>query len=497
MAGQVAPRLSGDDYQHLYAWLHTLELLMPEKKVQSVTVEDPLAGSVDDVTVQYEIGTAQPDCFYQIKYHVDLRNEYSTDYLLQHSEGSMSLLQKFWNTWKLLQQRNSTRDVSLYLVSNWVWDTSDHFKDCISGDDNAIKDEFLKATQRQNIGKIRCRWQEHLNVSEGDFKNFVRSLRFKLGFDCQKDLRDRVVDRMMRFGLKSDESALLVVVGIVRGWITSRREGLTRNDFVDVLQKCNLYAPKNEEPSVVIYLWSIKKQRFAIQPDFELDWCNYFVGDEFQKGRQLKDPSGWNTQLLRELKVFAARVDNETSCRLIKARGLARLSPWFAFGHTFSEVARYTIEVDQQGQLWRTDACASEDFKLVTSNIAFPEGEVLDEEGDVVAVGLSVTNSLDEDVRKYLQGSQEKVAALLLLRPERELGRECLSSAGDVVALADGFKVHTRAFVKHWNARKLLLFYYGPLSGACFIGHRLNAVCKEIQIMEDQQPGYAPSFLIS
>jgi CBASS immunity sensor of nucleotide second messenger signals len=54
----------------------------------------------------------------------------------------------------------------------------------------------------------------------------------------------------------------------------------------------------------------------------------------------------------------------------------------------------------------------------------------------------------------------------------------------------------TRAFLKRWQARRLLVFYFGPLSGACFLGHRLNAVCQEVQIMEDQQPGYAPSFTL-
>jgi len=71
-----------------------------------------------------------------------------------------------------------------------------------------------------------------------------------------------------------------------------------------------------------------------------------------------------------------------------------------------------------------------------------------------------------------------------------------LRNASDVVALADGVKNSIRVFVKKWNATRLLLFYFGPLSGACFIGHRLNAVCREIQIIEDQQPGYAPSFLL-
>lgn len=497
MANQVAARLSGDDYQHLFGWLYALELLMPENKVRKVTVEDPFAGSVDDVTVEYEIEANCPDRFYQIKYHVDHRDAYSTDSLLHSVNAGTSLLQKFWNTWTVIRQRSASRDVNLHLISNWTWDSSDNFSKCISGEDHSIKDDFFEATERQEVGKIRARWQEHLRAEDEEFRNFVSSLRFKLGCDSQEDLKARIVDRMMRFGLKCDEFTLVLVAGIVRDWVKSQRPELTREEFEKELRLHGLYLPPNEEKGLAIYLSTIKTQKFDIQPDFELDWRDYFAGDELQKGHQLKDPAGWNTRLLDELKTLADRVNNETSCRLIKARGLARLSPWFAFGYTFSEVARYTIEVDQHGQLWRTDATTSEDFRLVVSDVALPKGEVLDGEGDVVAVGLSVTGSLDEDVRQYLQERQEKVAALLLVRPECELGPKCLRNAGDVVALAGGFKVHARTFVKHWNARKLLIFYYGPLSGACFIGHRLNAVCKEVQIMENQQPGYAPSFVFN
>jgi hypothetical protein len=182
---------------------------------------------------------------------------------------------------------------------------------------------------------------------------------------------------------------------------------------------------------------------------------------------------------------------------LIRSRGLSRLSAWFAFGHSFSEVARYTIEVDQLGNLWRTDALATAEFQLITSNHgSFPDGEVLDGKGDTVAVGISVTGPIDEDVRTFLADRTENIASFLLLRPNRDLGRGCLQSAGDVVALADRFKELTREFVKRWKARRLLLFYFGPLSGACFIGHKLNAICSEVQIMEDQQPGYAPSFVL-
>jgi hypothetical protein len=104
---------------------------------------------------------------------------------------------------------------------------------------------------------------------------------------------------------------------------------------------------------------------------------------------------------------------------------------------------------------------------------------------------------LKEDVRKHILGAPELgVCALLLLRPDRELGRDAIRSAGDAVALARTAKTQMREFVKRSNAVRLLLYYFGPLSGACFIGHQLNVVCRQIQIMEDQQPGYAPAFLL-
>ncbi|MBL8148790.1 MAG: SAVED domain-containing protein, partial [Blastocatellia bacterium] len=205
----------------------------------------------------------------------------------------------------------------------------------------------------------------------------------------------------------------------------------------------------------------------------------------------------WNNSLLPELETLAEQLNQQTSCRLVRARGLARLSAWTAFGYCFPEVARYTIEIEQQGKFWRTDATPNDKFVLaISSKDTNPNGEILDGTGNIVAVGISVTGLLDDDVRRHLETRTEKIAALLLIRPQNELGRECFKEAGDVVALADKAKEVIRNFVKHWQSTRLWLYYFGPLSGACFLGHRLNAVCREIQIMEDQQPGYAPSFLL-
>ncbi len=65
------------------------------------------------------------------------------------------------------------------------------------------------------------------------------------------------------------------------------------------------------------------------------------------------------------------------------------------------------------------------------------------------------------------------------------------------MALADAAKRTIRDFAKRHGAKRVLLYYLGPLSGACFVGHRLNAVCREIQIMEWSDPTYVPSFTLT
>jgi hypothetical protein len=171
---------------------------------------------------------------------------------------------------------------------------------------------------------------------------------------------------------------------------------------------------------------------------------------------------------------------------------------WCAFGFTFSEVGGFTIEVQQQDAHWQTDVEPSADFRLIATEEAYPKsGGVAHDTPTTIACGISISGSIDDDVVKHVGAAPELgVSALLLLRPDRELGRNALQSAGDAVALARHAKNQMREFVKRFNATRLLLYYFGPLSGACFIGHQLNAVCRQIQIMEDQQPGYAPSFLL-
>ena len=492
MANQVAARLKGDDYQHLYSWFHVLELLMPQRQVAKVIVEDEGAGSIDDVAVHHEKDSDFPDCYHQVKYHVDQRSAYSVDRLTEKNRNGKSLIQKWYHSWKGLIEAHPEKNVEVHIVSNWSWAENDVIGTVLSGETNALTENFFDTHERK-INSLRQTIYSHLG-DESKVVQFARSLRFQLGYSCWKQLADQTAERMEHRGLRSDGTALLVSVSIVREWIKARRQEINVEVLDEVLETHALWLPADVEPAVHVYLTTIKTQKFEIEPDYVIDWRDYFKGGGAKKGHDLKNPQDWNEQLLPDLEAIEGRINTETDCRLIRARGQARLSAWFAFGFTFSEVNRYTIEIAQGEELWRSDVKPACNFCLITNG---PEGEELQPDGSTVAIGISVTGELDEDVRIHLKEAGSPVRALLLLKPNRELGADCLRNAPDAVALAQEAKKTARHFVKHHRATRLLLYYFGPLSGACFIGHQFNAVCKEVVIMERSEPTYARSFALS
>ena len=118
MASQSAARREGDEYQDIYGWFRALELLRPARKVWRVSVEDPTAGRFDDVTLRPEAGTSHAPEFAQVKFHVNEAGHYSTEVIIHREKaGSRSLLEKAWQTWRLLRVEDPR--VQLLLVTTF------------------------------------------------------------------------------------------------------------------------------------------------------------------------------------------------------------------------------------------------------------------------------------------------------------------------------------------------------------------------------------------
>ncbi len=490
MASKHAARLGGDDYQHLYSWWLVLGLKLPDEHIQKVIVENREAGSVDDVTVHYEPNLKRADRFYQIKYHVDAAKTYSA------KAFQAELLQKFWNTWHQLRQNNPDRMVELYLVSNWSWDRKEKPTIWINSATGHIDVHEFFSAFAEPVATIRQNWQEQLRASDEEFKAFIGCLYLRLQLSEPILKHELIVERMKRLKLKTDKGALSDAFDIVPQWIKDGKHEITLQRLEEALNRSNLYLPEEQERYISIYVETIARIQPERTPDYSFKWMNYFIdGDKAgEKGHQLKDPANWN-KLLNELYKTRNAINQRSTCRLIRVSGKSRLCAWFAFGFTFSSVADYTLELDIPHQQWRTDAEASADFSLSIADGQDPlYGETIAGTGNTLAIGISAETKSDQDIRRYLEQQNEQVNALLLLQTNP--GR--LRDAGDAVALANSVKRYASAFVKQHAAQRLLLFYLGPTSGACFIGYRLNKVCPEIQIMEYQPgQGYAPSFRLT
>lgn len=384
--------------------------------------------------------------------------------------------------------------VELYLVSNWSWDRKEKPTLWIDPATGCIDvDEFFSASTGP-VATIRQNWQEQLGASKEEFKAFISSLYLRLQYSEPILRYELIAERMKRLKLRTDIGALFNAVDIVRQWIKDEKHEITVQRLDAALNRFNLHLPEEQERCIAIHMETIAKTKPERTPDYSFDWLDYFVdGDKpGEKGHQLKDPANWN-KLLYETR---NEINQKTTCRLIKVGGKSRLCAWFAFGFTFSSVADYTIELEIPHQQWRTDAEASADFSLSVADGQDPlYGKTIAGTGNTLAIGISADTKSDQDIYRYLQQQQnEQINALLLLHTNP--GR--LRGAGDAVALANSVKRYASAFVKQHAAQRLLLFYLGPAGGACFIGHRLNKVCREIQIMEYQPgQGYAPSFRLT
>lgn len=317
------------------------------------------------------------------------------------------------------------------------------------------------------------------------FVAFLRSLRFRTSYQEKTELLDLTRERMGWLGIRTDNDALLIGSDIVKQWVIDKHVRVTKADLEKAIERRDL-RERPDEPSVTLFVHTIRKMPSEIAADYELDWRDAFEGPDDEHGHLLIEPGDWNDRLLPELTALARRMEEETASRLLRVRGLSRLSPWFAVGFTFRETTGWEIEAKQGTSLWRTDAPASDDEPVVLS-------EDLAGDRRTVALSIGVTGDPTEHVRYYLDAFGNPAGELISVHTPRT-GREAIRSAADLVRLADVVKAELQRLVP--RAQRVLLFYWGPASGAVFIGHALNAVAGEIQLHEEKDGGYVPSFLL-
>lgn len=483
MGEQSAARLGGDDYQHLYSWYEILPLLDERSPYAYAYIEHPEAGAADDLTLHPKPGAGVPTRFIQVKWHVDYRDHYTFDKLIEVTAGSArSLLRKLYDSWKNLR---GSEPIEVWLVSNWSPAPHPDLGAYLSDRSPELNDEFYAKRRPSPVARARESWASALEIPEAEAVQFCRALRFQLGYLPAHRLLEQVNERMVFHGLKYGENPRAAVLDEIRQRIQAGGDAkrITRDELLSIIERRELRADFPHAPAVRLWIHGWAEQGYDVAPTVALDWTRYFDRDE----RRVPTAEEWRVDLLPQLrdarKQFAALPDG----KYIDLRGKLSLTAGVAVGAAFPQVAGFSFRVEQptggETYLWRSDAPPSDSrFTIV---------EEAGSAGDDVALGLSISGSGLANLKRSVTAMG--TPAYVYAEPATGTGQQAIRSAADAVALANSAKELIRSMRERYSASRVHLFLYCPAAFALFMGQVLNAVGTIVTYERTADGGYQES----
>jgi hypothetical protein len=489
---QVAARMEGDVFQGMFFWWQAANLLRPSSCTARVVLEHDLASGVDDIAVFYGpagVDAGERRCsadFFQVKYHVDQSDAYSAAALIDPAfiGAKHSLLERFATAHRKLANKDGW--FRLHLVSNWHWATDDPLGPLIRESEGELPGQLLSAGSRSKLGRVRRMWSEHLRMSPHDFEDFIRRLRFGVGYFGRRHFRESLNERLVNVGLREipQDKAQNVYDSLAQQFVMN---GPHEFDVAGFRQMCEKEALLGQPPVQAQPVVGIRSfMRFAERME---DECARFVcvAKNFDR-RYIRDAGLWGTigaEVGRFLGDPAFRAQEHHL--LLDCHGtLAFLAGYELDRKSGARV--FPVQKGVQTTVWRP----SGGTRLAEWNATnYP----LNGEGTDVALAISVTRDVMPMVRTFLDG-QRNFAFVIDARPSSGVGAGSIADADHAVALADRLADLVREHRPGAPAR-VHLFAAAPNGLLFFLGQH-RAALGRIQLYEfdfegEQGGSYSPS----
>ncbi len=402
---QVGARTEGDVYQGLFFWRQAADLLRPASMVDRVVLEHDPADGVDDVAVFYRKpgvyagGRMVSADYFQLKYHVDNRNSYSSDALVDPAfiKAKSSLLQRFHAAYTKLGSEHA--DFRLHLASNWRWKDDDKLAQLLRESDGALPRKFFDDGPQGDLGKMREKWRAHLNLEDETFIAFAKTLRFQLDHFGRRDFKAYVYATLEAAGLKipSADRAACPYESLIQQFLMNGPNSFDAASFRELCERESLLTegPSGHPRPRTIGVRSVV--RFAERLESEVDEI-VCVSDNFER-RHLAANGSWHTAASKILTFLGdadrrARLRGVPSAIALECHGsLALLAGWELSrnsGVDLAPIQKPSLEI------WRPSPDAECDASWITQTV-----ERAAEHPDV-AICLSVTHDVRTDVEKFL-----------------------------------------------------------------------------------------------
>ncbi len=432
--------MKGDNYQGRFFWYHAAGLLFQDSHVERVVIEHDTVSGVDDVVVYYK-GTGILDSntrctaqYFQVKYHVDHRDAYSSDAMIDPGfiNAKTSLLKRFYDAF--LAEREKHPGLVLALVSNWTWRSEDVLATAIRDCDGTLPDAFFSRGPKSALGMIREKWKSAVNASDDEFEDFARRLRLKLNYFSRSDLLRSLSDRLYRAGLRPIDEAKQVVPydDLATKFVTSGPRDFNASTLRSICAAEGLVIaePQTRDPRAI----GIRSfMRFAEHLE---DECDRFVClAQYFDGRSIRDRQLWGDRVLPALHEFLSTEALRQAEHHVLLE--CHLSVAYAAGyilHRASGASVYPLQKGRARAVWKPAVSPPPEFahaQWMVERAEQPDGR-----GGLV-LAVSVTHDVHADVNRHLHSAGVSPRVFLHLRPLSGVGASSVQGADHAAALAE------------------------------------------------------------
>lgn len=502
LANVVAPRLEGDEYQSLFFWYHAASLLSKDT-IKEIHYESDDVDGVDDLIIYYNSlgvdagGWNSMADYFQIKYHVDNRNRYGSEAIIDPKfiKSQKSLLNRFYAAHEQIKSMGIDH-FRLFLVSNWQWEQNDPLFSEIRDSDGSLPTSFFLQSNRQRIGRIRELWRQHLNIDEQSFVAFAKKLRFQMNHFGRRYFKELVMSNLRNAGLvvQDDYQKANTYTSLALKFIMDGTKKFTKESLRQLCLEYNLIQDKQidavKEP--IIGIRSFIRFAERIEDECDLHIC---LSEHFE-GRHLNDGTNWNTDIASKLILFLNHPDFLNNVRSIEHSILLECHGSIALlaGYLLPRASGARIHPIQKGietQSWRPKGDKKADWdwdinytKLISSST------------DIV-ISVSITHDIKSDVEKFLSDNDLPAQSMYCFSSKSGNGQNCIENADHAIHLSNSMVQKFRQ-LRRGNPNSTIHLFIAAPNGFMFLLGRSGMALGSIQLYEfdftnEKNGSYTPS----
>ena len=506
MANAVTARWNGDNYQARVFWENALNLLNNDSCVVEVTFEANEPKSFDDVVVRYDppIARSAPERitadYHQIKWHVETGGRFGyEDFICPAfiNANSMSLLQRLKNAQNKVPDADSAQFT--FLTIHRVKD-GDPLASLISGNDRSLLLErlFDDTTDRSRMGKVRCLWREHLELSSDDeLKIVLNGFRIIEGYRTLDELRGQINDKAAAFGIMgiSASNSDFRYDELARKLKERNLNTLTRETLLQFCKDEGLKIKRapEAEPALPIAIRTFLGP--AADTSDTLPENTLLLTDQF-KQRYIRDDQDWQRDIRPQVENFLRTAVRKSSClRLIMD---AHASIAFLAGTILDVKSAVKLQLVQKGRVgakvWRADDATESNSTRFTVH----QHEI--GAGKDIGIAISVAQPTEAQVRQYITEQIPNIGQLLTFECPSGISHQMIAGGGHAAALAEQVANTIRQAKKDDPDAMVHIFAAVPNSLLFYLGqnHQSIAPCIVYEYDFDRRGNktYQPSFII-